>query len=315
MHIEDELKISKADIEDLQEILNLQYLAYQSEAALFGSRDIPPLKQTLDEVIEEYHKGIILKLVDTDNLIIGSIRAWEMKGTIYIGKLMIHPNYRQRGYGTKLLSEIEKYYPQKRYELFTSTRSIDNIRLYQRMGYRVFGHRRVDDKLEFVYLEKNQMQLRPFNPDDAETILGWCKDKYSFRLWSADRYKDFPAKPEEMMRQYEGQNLHPLTAISDDIIIGHILLRYSSEDKTVIRFGFVIVDDSKRGKGYGKQMLRLAIDYALLELRAKCITLGVFCDNSSAVECYKSVGFRIIGMDSYVIDGDEWKGFEMELLA
>ena len=157
MHIEDELKISKADIEDLQEILNLQYLAYQSEAALFGSRDIPPLKQTLDEVIEEYHKGIILKLVDTDNLIIGSIRAWEMKGTIYIGKLMIHPNYRQRGYGTKLLSEIEKYYPQKRYELFTSTRSIDNIRLYQRMGYRVFGHRRVDDKLEFVYLEKKQM--------------------------------------------------------------------------------------------------------------------------------------------------------------
>lgn len=158
MHIEDELNISKADIEDLQEILNLQYLAYQSEAALFGSRDIPPLKQTLDEVIEEYHKGIILKLVDTDNLIIGSIRAWEMKGTIYIGKLMIHPNYRQRGYGTKLLSEIEKYYPQKRYELFTSTRSIDNIRLYQRMGYRVFGHRRVDDKLEFVYLEKKQMQ-------------------------------------------------------------------------------------------------------------------------------------------------------------
>jgi hypothetical protein len=73
MHIEDELKISKADIEDLQEILNLQYLAYQSEAALFGSRDIPPLKQTLDEVIEEYHKGIILKLVDTDNLIIGSL--------------------------------------------------------------------------------------------------------------------------------------------------------------------------------------------------------------------------------------------------
>ena len=33
----------------------------------------------------------------------------------------------------------------------------------------------------------NKMQLRPFNPDDAETILGWCKDKHAFRLWSADR--------------------------------------------------------------------------------------------------------------------------------
>ena len=146
--------IIKANMDDLQEILNLQYLAYQSEAALFGNKDIPPLKQTLDEVIEEYHKGIILKMVDTDNLIIGSIRAWEMKGIVYVGKLMVHPDYRHRGYGTKLLSEIEKYYPQKRYELFTSTRSIDNIRLYQKMGYQEFDRRRVDDQLEFVYMEK-----------------------------------------------------------------------------------------------------------------------------------------------------------------
>ena len=146
--------ISKANMDDLQEILNLQYLAYQSEAALFGNKDIPPLKQTLDEVIEEYHKGIILKMVDTDNLIIGSIRAWEMKGIVYVGKLMVHPDYRHRGYGTKLLRRIEEYYPQKRYELFTSTRSIDNIRLYKKMGYQEFDRRRVDDQLEFVYMEK-----------------------------------------------------------------------------------------------------------------------------------------------------------------
>ena len=56
--------IVKAEYNDLQEILNLQYLAYQSEAELFGSRDIPPLKQTLDEVIDEYNNGIILKMVD-----------------------------------------------------------------------------------------------------------------------------------------------------------------------------------------------------------------------------------------------------------
>ena len=115
------------------------------------------------------------------------------------------------------------------------------------------------------------------------------------------------------MEQYEGDNLFPLTAIVGDETIGHILLRFPSEDKSVIRFGFVIVDDSKRGKGYGKQMLRLAIDYAQQELGAQKITLGVFCDNLSAVECYKSVGFRITGMDTYSIDGEEWKGLEMEL--
>ena len=157
------------------------------------------------------------------------------------------------------------------------------------------------------------MILRTFNINDAPTILSWCKDKHAFRLWSADRYKDFPAKPEEMMEQCMGNHMYPLTAVVDDTVIGHILLRYLSEDKTVIRFGFVIVDDSKRGKGYGKQMLRLAIDYAKRELGAQKITLGVFDNNPSAIHCYESVGFVVIGTDGYQIDGEEWTGKEMEL--
>ena len=35
--------IIKADKGDLSEILDLQYLAYQSEARLFDNEDIPPL--------------------------------------------------------------------------------------------------------------------------------------------------------------------------------------------------------------------------------------------------------------------------------
>ena len=145
--------IVKACLEDLQEILQLQYLAYQSEAALFGSNDIPPLKQTIDEVVEEYHKGVILKLI-SDKKIIGSIRAWESESTVHVGKLMVHPDYRRCGYGTKLLNEIESYFPQKRFVLFTSTRSINNLRMYQRMGYKEFERKSITAELEFVFLEK-----------------------------------------------------------------------------------------------------------------------------------------------------------------
>ena len=146
--------ILRADRDDLRAILALQYLAYQSEAALFGSQDIPPLKQTLEEVAAEFEAGVILKLADGNNHIIGSVRGSERDGTVYIGKLMVHPDYRGRGYGTRLLTEIERYFPEKRYELFTSTRSRDNIRLYQRMGYEIFDRRPVRGELEFVYLEK-----------------------------------------------------------------------------------------------------------------------------------------------------------------
>lgn len=146
--------ITKADFKDLNEILQLQYLAYQSEAELFGSKDIPPLKQTLDEVIEEYRKGIILKMTDENDRIIGSVRAYESCGIVYIGKLMIHPDYRKNGYGSMLMSEIENTFPNKRYELFTSTKSTDNIRLYEKLGYRIFTEKAVNDELIFVFMEK-----------------------------------------------------------------------------------------------------------------------------------------------------------------
>ena len=153
------MKIVKAEYKDLSEILKLQYLAYQSEAALFGTDDIPPLKETLEEVQEEYNSGVVLKMVSEDDSIIGSVRAKEANGTVYIGKLMVHPDYRGRGYGTSLLNEIENYFTCERFELFTSTRSVDNIRLYEATGYKKFKQEAVTDELIFVYMEKNGMVI------------------------------------------------------------------------------------------------------------------------------------------------------------
>lgn len=150
------LTICKAEADDPSELLRLQYLSYQSEAALFENKDIPPLRQTFDEITDEYNQGVILKMIDDDNKIIGSVRAKEAEGTVYIGKLMIHPDHRQNGDGTKLMKEIEAYFPNKRYELFTSTRSKENIRFYQSLGYKIFDNKTIDDELQFVYFEKER---------------------------------------------------------------------------------------------------------------------------------------------------------------
>lgn len=146
--------IKKAQKEDLEEILKLQYLAYQSEAKLFGNMDIPPLMQTLEEVYDEFQKGAILKAVDDGGVIIGSVRAYQDGGTVYIGKLMVHPSKQGQGIGTQLLLEMEKQYLNQRYELFTSTRSEKNIALYQKLGYEIFDEEQVTEELRFVYMEK-----------------------------------------------------------------------------------------------------------------------------------------------------------------
>ncbi|MDE6713230.1 MAG: GNAT family N-acetyltransferase [Lachnospiraceae bacterium] len=146
--------IIKADKGDLSEILDLQYLAYQSEARLFNNKDIPPLKQTLVDVENEYQRGIILKALDENKTIIGSVRAFCDNGTVYIGKLMVHPSKQGQGIGTELLLEMEKLYPKQRYELFTSTRSEKNIALYKKLGYKIFREKQVTEELRFVYMEK-----------------------------------------------------------------------------------------------------------------------------------------------------------------
>ena len=149
-----EYKINKASEEDLQEILELQHLAYQSEAALFGRQDIQPLTETLDELAEEYKAGTVLKMTDDNGKIIGSVRGKEADGTLYIGKLMVHPDHQRKGYGRRLVTAIEECCPGRRYELFTSTRSVNNIRLYESLGYKKFDERDADGEIRFVYLEK-----------------------------------------------------------------------------------------------------------------------------------------------------------------
>ena len=148
------MEIRKAEKNDLAEILELQYLAYQSEAELFKSKDIPPLRETLDELADEFNEGEILKLVLDDGTIIGSVRATLKDGTAYIAKLMVHPDFRNRSFGSKLLREIEDCFPDTRYELFTSTKSVDNIRLYQKMGYEIFDQKEISDEIVFVYMQK-----------------------------------------------------------------------------------------------------------------------------------------------------------------
>ena len=107
-----------------------------------------------------------------------------------------------------------------------------------------------------------------------------------------------------------------LTAFDESGVVGHLILRFTDEEQQTIRFGFVIVDDAKRGKGYGKEMLRLALKYAFEILHVHKVTLGVFENNSPAYYCYISVGFTEIGeeQNEYCqIKNEKWKCIELEM--
>ena len=146
-------RIQLAGEEDLNEILTLQKLAYQSEADLNNDFDIPPLTQTLEEIRAEFGQALFLKVMEGER-IIGSVRAHEKDGTCHIGRLIVHPEYQNLGLGSRLLRDVENRFECKRFELFTSERSERNLYLYKKFGYREFKRMALNEKTTLVFLEK-----------------------------------------------------------------------------------------------------------------------------------------------------------------
>jgi ribosomal protein S18 acetylase RimI-like enzyme len=121
---------------------------------IYDNYNIPPLKQSLKSINADSKKGIILKAV-VDETIVGSVRAYLKDNTCYIGRLLVHPEFQNKGIGKKLMHEIEnKYAGAVRFELFTGQESTKNLHLYKSLGYKEFKRENIGDHLQLVYLQK-----------------------------------------------------------------------------------------------------------------------------------------------------------------
>jgi GNAT superfamily N-acetyltransferase len=83
------------------------------------------------------------------------IEKYSMVGIVYPVYYIHAPEIQGKGIGTKLLEYIENDHKSLRKELFTSDKSIRNIRLYERCGYTPFKAKPVSDDLNMIYLEKD----------------------------------------------------------------------------------------------------------------------------------------------------------------
>ena len=149
------MNISTATIEDASAIFDLQRRAYQTEAAIYNDFSIPPLVETIEQLRDQFHSKCFLKATE-DGRIVGSVRAFQNAETCHVERLIVDLDYRKRGIATALLRQIEAAHPAAhRFELYTGHKSVNNIRLYERLGYRPFRQEIVNGRLTMVFLEKS----------------------------------------------------------------------------------------------------------------------------------------------------------------
>ena len=175
------------------------------------------------------------------------------------------------------------------------------------------------DSLHKIVERLKRMILRDYKKEDAPIIAGWLRSEEELYKWSADRFNKYPLSGNDINESYVPQletgRFHPLTAVDDNgEVIGHFIIRYPrDDDDSAVRFGFIIVNPALRGKGCGKEMLRLAIAYVKERLSALRIDLCVFDNNESARHCYEAAGFTAYAKGVCQLPIGNWHCTDMAL--
>lgn len=154
------------------------------------------------------------------------------------------------------------------------------------------------------------MKLRPYDPSlDFGIIRKWITEPREHAMWCAGRTA-FPIDREDFQRLLDeianqSGDVPFIATLEGCKPVGFFCYSVDAWTKDS-RLKFVMIDPALRGKGFGREMLRLAVSYAFETMGAKRVRLCVFSANTGARRCYESVGFRECCTDKAALHfGDE----------
>jgi GNAT superfamily N-acetyltransferase len=148
--------ISAAGVADAGEILTVQRAAYVTEAQLHDSPWLPPLVQTLEELVAELAEVTACLKAVRGHRLVGTVRARVEGPVMRIGRLAVVPDLQGQGIGTRLLTAMQDLAgPQvTTFALFTGGLSEANLKLYRRLSYVETRRELTAAHGELVHLER-----------------------------------------------------------------------------------------------------------------------------------------------------------------
>ena len=161
------------------------------------------------------------------------------------------------------------------------------------------------------------MRIRPYIPDkDYEYVSKWIDNERTLDFWCA-HLLPYPLTPNsfhELLRKNAMDRTDSAYVATENNgqPIGFFCYSVNPTDNIGF-FKFIIIDKAKRGKGYGKEMLNLALQYAFQITGVSAVQLNVFSENTVAKQCYESIGFveRKIEKDVFSHKDELWNRYNM----
>jgi len=156
-----EIELIRADRSDAETIWRMQVKAFALLLEKYQDFDTNPGNETLERVqrrfdqSETYFYRIVL-----NGETVGAIRIYDSKDGISpkrISPLFVLPEYQGRGIAQAAIREAERIHGRENWALDTILQEAGNCRLYEKMGYRQTGERRIiNGRMTLIGYEKNE---------------------------------------------------------------------------------------------------------------------------------------------------------------
>lgn len=166
------------------------------------------------------------------------------------------------------------------------------------------------------------IELQKFEKSDAGRLIGWMPDE-QFMVQAAGPLFKWPldlSQVEQHMENAQGQR--PTVYAFDAAetrsgkIIGHVEITRIDYEKSNGMLGPLLIGEPDlRGKGYGREIVKLAVDFGFNIIGLDEIYLWVFEFNTAAIKCYEKAGFERCQYkeSDYKLGDRSWNSIKMKL--
>ena len=158
------------------------------------------------------------------------------------------------------------------------------------------------------------IRLENFDKGDYPLLINSIKDARELMQFAGPEFI-FPLTEEQIEQSFSDKNriAFSVVNVSNDSVIGHCEICFKDSFANLGRI--LIMDQTLRGKGIGRQIVTLLLEFIIKNSEEKNVELNVFDFNSSAIKCYQKIGFVIHPDKKFVreMHNETWTALNMRL--